>query len=142
MTTSPPSQDFGRHIYNFWRKYYKSYMTRASVSIHLSVNGALRRQNFWDTGSYLMASNPYTRKLMQFFVYNLQPMSKNLVRVESTRSEEVSRKFRNTWLARYPLPEKIISDNGPKFVSHEWEFMLADWGVRHGHISRHTLTAN
>jgi hypothetical protein len=40
------------------------------------------------------------------------------------------------------LPEKVISDGGPEFVGHEWEYMLMDWGIKKGRISSHTPTAN
>jgi transposase InsO family protein len=69
----------------------------------------------------------------------------NLVEIActtSTKCAETTGLFENTWLARYPLPEKIVTDNGPEFVGHEWTFMLQRWGLKQGRISTHTPTAN
>ena len=65
-----------------------------------------------------------------------------IVRVRSTKASENAAAFTNTWLSRYPLPEAVLSDGGPEFVGHEWEFMLADWGLKRKRISTHTPTAN
>ena len=65
-----------------------------------------------------------------------------IVRVTSTKSAENTRVFKNTWLARYPRPERVVTDNGPEFTGHEWEFLLMDWGIKKGRISSHTPTAN
>ena len=65
-----------------------------------------------------------------------------IVRVKSTKCKESTDAFVNTWLSRYPLPEKIVTDNGPEFIGHEWEFMLADWSLTKGRITPHTPTAN
>ena len=65
-----------------------------------------------------------------------------IVRVKSTASEESTRAFEDTWLSRYPVPEKVVADNGPEFTGNEWEFMLMDWGLKKGRISSHTPTAN
>ena len=48
----------------------------------------------------------------------------------------------NTWLARYPLPEAVLTDGGPEFVGHEWDAMLGEWGLTRKRISAHTPTAN
>ena len=48
----------------------------------------------------------------------------------------------DTWLSRYLLPEKVLTDGGPEFSGHEWEFMLNDWGLKRARISSHTPTAN
>jgi len=65
-----------------------------------------------------------------------------IVRVHSTRSEENKRAFENTWLSRYPLPEVVVSDNGPEFVGHEWAFGMTDWGIKAKRTTPHTPTAN
>ena len=65
-----------------------------------------------------------------------------IARVHSTKCKENTDTFVNTWLSRYPLPQKIVNDNGPEFIGHEWEFMLADWGLKKGRITPHTPTAN
>ena len=50
--------------------------------------------------------------------------------------------FKNTWLARCPCPEWVVTDDGPEISEHEWEFMLMDWGIGKGPISLHVLSAN
>ena len=65
-----------------------------------------------------------------------------IVRVQSTKSDENSRAFVNSWLSRYPLPEAVLADGGAEFVGHEWEFMLADYGLDGKRISTHAPTAN
>ena len=65
-----------------------------------------------------------------------------IVCVYSTSAEEASQAFVNTWLSRYPLPEKVVTDGGPEFTGNEWEFMLQNWGLKRGRIMAHTPTAN
>ena len=65
-----------------------------------------------------------------------------IARTTSTKTEENCNAFVNTWLSRYPLPGKIVTDNGPEFVGNEWDFMLMNWGLSRGRISSHTPTAN
>ena len=65
-----------------------------------------------------------------------------ITRVWSTKCDETTAAFVNTWLARYPLPQAVLTDGGPEFVGHEWESMLADWGLTRKRISTHTPTAN
>ena len=50
--------------------------------------------------------------------------------------------FTDTWLSRYPLPERVLTDGGPEFVGHQWEFMSQAWGLTRARISTHTPTAN
>ena len=65
-----------------------------------------------------------------------------IAQVKSTKCDENTRAFVDTWLSRYPVPERILTDGGPEFVGHEWEFMLGNWGLTKGKISAHTPTAN
>ena len=65
-----------------------------------------------------------------------------IAQVKSTECDETTRAFVDTWLSRYPLPEKVLTDGGPEFSGNEWEFMLMDWGLKRARISTHTPTAN
>ena len=65
-----------------------------------------------------------------------------IARVHSTKCDETTRAFKDTWLARYPLPERVLTDGGPEFVGAEWTFMCDNWGLKKGGISTHTPTAN
>ena len=65
-----------------------------------------------------------------------------IARVYTTKAEESTRVFLNTWISRYPLAEKVVTDNGPEFNGHEWEFMLMDWDLKRTRISTRTPTSN
>ena len=65
-----------------------------------------------------------------------------IAQVKSTQSEENARAFVDTWLARYPVPEQVLTDGGPEFVGNEWDSMLNEWDLRRERISTHTPTAN
>ena len=65
-----------------------------------------------------------------------------IAQVKSTKSDENTQAFVDTWLLRCPLPEQVLTDGGPEFVGHEWQFMLDQWGLKKKRISTHTPTAN
>ena len=46
-------------------------------------------------------------------------------------AKTVMRAFTNTWLCRYPKPEKVICDWGPEFVGHEFPYKLLEAGIQH-----------
>ena len=47
-----------------------------------------------------------------------------LVQIESKMSENVARRFHNTWLARYPQPERVIHNNEGEFTEQEFHELL------------------
>ena len=49
--------------------------------------------------------------------------------------------FANTWLARYPRPTKVVSDNGPEFKG-EFAAYLRNAGIDHKTTTPHTAQAN
>ena len=49
--------------------------------------------------------------------------------------------FENHWLARYPRPEKIVHDNGPEFLGHDFQFPHYA-GIKPTNIGTHTPTSN
>ena len=57
-------------------------------------------------------------------------------------TEKMKQLFENHWLARYPCPEKIVHDNGPKFLGHNFQFPLNYAGIKPTNISAHTPTSN
>ena len=65
-----------------------------------------------------------------------------IVRIRSTESKESAAAFVDHWLCRYPLPHRVVTDNGTEFNGSAWEFMLMDWGIKRTRISSHTPTAN
>ena len=50
--------------------------------------------------------------------------------------------FENHWLSRYPRPTRVVHDNGPEFIGHDFQFPLDYAGIKSIHISPHTPTAN
>ena len=53
-----------------------------------------------------------------------------LVQIENKTSENVARRFHNTWLARYPQPEHVIRDNGGEFTGQECKGILYNLGIK------------
>jgi hypothetical protein len=83
---------------------------------------------------------------MQFNALTCIDPVTNLVEIfqypNAKTSDEARQLFENGWLARYPRPLRCVSDNGPEFSGHDFQFMLIDAGVKHVRISSHTPTAN
>ena len=53
-----------------------------------------------------------------------------LVRIKSKTSENVARRFHNTWLARYPRLERVIHANGGEFTGQEFQGLLYNLGFK------------
>ena len=53
-----------------------------------------------------------------------------LVRLENKTSAHVARQFENTWLARYPLPQKCVHDQGGEFTGFPFQRVLQRHGIR------------
>ena len=65
-----------------------------------------------------------------------------IAQISSTKSEEVTDVFTNTWLSRYPIPSRVVADNGPEFAGADWEFNAMDWGMKKVRISSWSPTSN
>ena len=52
-----------------------------------------------------------------------------LVEIDNKSSENIARRFHNTWLARYPQPECVIHDNGTEFTGYEFQGLLEKLGI-------------
>jgi transposase InsO family protein len=65
-----------------------------------------------------------------------------IVRVRSTKSEESTTAFENTWLCRYPLPQRCVADWGPEFRGNAFNLMLEKWKIARPQSSTRTPTAN
>ena len=46
-------------------------------------------------------------------------------------ASSVMRAFENTWLSRYPKPERVVCDRGPEFIGHEFPQKLLEAGIKH-----------
>ena len=53
-----------------------------------------------------------------------------IIRVDNKTSEEVSSKFQQSWLARYPRPMVCCHDNGGEFTGWEFQQMLFSLGIK------------
>ena len=65
-----------------------------------------------------------------------------IIGVYLTSAKEALQAFVKTWLLQYPVPKRVVMDGGPEFTGNKWEFMLQNWGLKHGRIMAHTPTAN
>jgi transposase InsO family protein len=63
---------------------------------------------------------------------NIDPVTNlvELIRIDSKTSHHVARQFQNSWLARYPRPNKCIHDNGGEFTGEEFCMLLAQHGIQ------------
>jgi transposase InsO family protein len=76
---------------------------------------------------------------MTFTALTIIDMVTNLVevvRLNNKLSAHVALQFENTWLARYPLPQHCIYDQGGEFIG--WPFQQV---LQHHHIAGHPTTA-
>ena len=53
-----------------------------------------------------------------------------IVRINNKTSQHISDQFSNTWLARYPSPNRCIFDNGGEFIGHEFQTLLNQNGIK------------
>ncbi|XP_026054529.1 uncharacterized protein K02A2.6-like [Carassius auratus] len=82
----------------------------------------------WNGDDYIIATDYYSR----FF---------ELERLHSTTSSAVIRKLKAIF-ARHGIPEKIISDNGPQFSSHDFKNFAIHWDFMHVTSSPHYPQSN
>ena len=52
-----------------------------------------------------------------------------MIQIENKTAEHVSRKFEESWLNRYPRPNRCIHDNGGEFIGWEFQNKLAQCGI-------------
>jgi putative transposase len=53
-----------------------------------------------------------------------------LVRIENKSAAHVGMLFENTWVARYPKPERCVHDNGGEFIGADFIRILAVCGIK------------
>ena len=53
-----------------------------------------------------------------------------LVRITTKSSDNIARKFEQTWLARYPRPMRVIHDNGGEFTGYAFSHLLRVLNIR------------
>ena len=60
---------------------------------------------------------------------------------DSTKTRPVIKKLK-AHIARYGIPDEIVSDNGPQYVSTEFQRFSSDYGFKHTRTSPHHHQAN
>ena len=65
-----------------------------------------------------------------------------LVRINNKSSEEVSKRFAQNWLSRYPWPERCVHDNGGEFIGWEFQKVLENSNIKSVATSTYNPTAN
>ena len=70
-----------------------------------------------------------TQEVIALTIIDTAPNLVELVQIESKMSENFVRRFHNTWLARYPQPERVIHDNGGEFTGQEFQGLLYNLGT-------------
>ena len=93
---------------------------------------------------YISATRGYNIIYTLYMLKMVDPVTNmvEIVQVKNTKCDKTRRAFEDTWLVCYPLPKKVLTDGGPEFSSHKWDFMLDDWGLKCARISLHTRMAN
>ena len=65
-----------------------------------------------------------------------------IVRVDNTRSKHVAAKFEQSWLSRYPRPDRCVYDRGSEFVGLEFQRLLRQAQIKDKPISAKNPQAN
>ena len=53
-----------------------------------------------------------------------------MIRINNKTSHHISVQFENSWLSRYPRPNRCIHDNGGEFIGHEFQLLLQQMGIK------------
>ena len=53
-----------------------------------------------------------------------------MIRIDEKSSQHVCNKFEQSWLSRYPWPERCIHDNGGEFVGFEFQQLLSVCAIK------------
>ena len=76
---------------------------------------------------------PIGNKMVEFNALTCIDQAKNLVeliRIKNKTSRHIRHKFAQTWLARYPKPERCIHDNGGEFMGAKFVILFADAQIK------------
>ena len=71
-----------------------------------------------------------TREVFALTIIDTTSNLVELVQIENKTLENVARRFHNTWLARYPQPERVIHNNGREFTGQEFQGLLYNLGIK------------
>ena len=73
------------------------------------------------------------KKTREVFALTIIDTASNLVELVQTESktlENIARRFHNTWIARYPQPERVIHNNGREFTGQKFQGLLYILGIK------------
>ena len=65
-----------------------------------------------------------------------------LTRINNATSEEITRKFAQFWLTRYPWPTRCVHDNGGESIGWEFQELLAKRNIKNVSTTSRNPTAN
>jgi len=65
-----------------------------------------------------------------------------LTRIDRKTSRNITRKFEQNWLSRYPWPSNCIHDNGGEFTGHEFQTLLQRTNIKDKPTTSRNPTAN
>lgn len=66
-----------------------------------------------------------------------------IIRINNkTVAQHVAQQFQNSWLSRYPWPEKVVHDNGGEFIGYEFQKLLENANIKLKTTSPYTPTSN
>ena len=67
------------------------------------------------------------------FALTITDTASNLVKfvqIDNKSSENIAKRFHNTWLARYHQSEHVIHENGGEFTGQEFQGLLNNLGIK------------
>jgi transposase InsO family protein len=62
-----------------------------------------------------------------------------IIQLSTMDASTVSQAYHNQWLYRYPRPSRLLSDNGPQFISHEFNRFLDSFLIKQQLVNKHFL---
>lgn len=86
--------------------------------------------NPWETvavdliGPWTFSVNNITSTFSALTIIDTDTNLTEAVSITNKRAQYIAMKFENTWLARYPKPNRCIHDNGGEFTGEEFQKML------------------
>ena len=65
-----------------------------------------------------------------------------LTRINNKSLAEITRRFQQSWLSRYPWPERCVHDNGGEFMGLEFQKLMSKTNIKDVTTSTYNPTAN
>ncbi len=97
-------------------------------------NGKIELSDPWETISIDIIGPHEIENYTKVYLLHIMDIStrySELKRLKSITTQEVIKSLKKLWLLKYPLPKKLISDNGKQFISKNFESLLEDFNIQH-----------